>query len=42
MELFANPETGTWTFVLTRADGSACGLASGDGLETLAPPKEGA
>ena len=42
MELFANRETGTWTFVLTRADGSACGLASGDGLETLAPPKEGA
>ena len=42
MEVFANPETGTWTVVLTQANGTACGIASGDDLETLAPSKEGA
>lgn len=42
MEMFANPETGTWTVVLTQANGTACGITSGNGLEVFAPPKEGA
>jgi hypothetical protein len=42
MEVFVNPKTGTWTIVLTQTDGTACGITSGEGLEMLLPPKEGA
>jgi len=37
MEVFANPETGTWTVVLTQANGTACGITSGDNYEEQAP-----
>ena len=39
MELFVNPETGTWTFVLTQANGTACGVASGENFEKQALPR---
>ena len=37
MELFVNIKTGTWTVVLTQADGTACGVASGENFEEQAP-----
>lgn len=37
MELFVNIETGTWTVVLTQADGTACGVAAGENFEKQAP-----
>ena len=41
MEVYASLETGTWTIVVTRANGIACLVASGRGYEPtneLAPP----
>jgi len=29
MEVFANPETGTWTVTITTADGTTCVIATG-------------
>ncbi len=29
IEVFASPETGTWTVLMSRADGFACVIASG-------------
>lgn len=36
MELFASAETGTWTIIVTLADGTTCLVASGESYETLA------
>jgi hypothetical protein len=33
MELFANAETGSWSFVLTLTDGRSCLMASGEGYD---------
>ena len=38
MELFANPETGTWTITATAPNGSMCLLASGSNLEFVTDP----
>ena len=41
MEVYASLETGTWTIVVTRANGIACLVAAGRGYEPtneLAPP----
>lgn len=46
IEIFASPETGTWTMTLTRPGGPTCLIASGHAFERLipvAPPRgEGA
>jgi hypothetical protein len=36
MEIFSNPETGTWTITATMPDGVMCLVASGDHFETVA------
>jgi hypothetical protein len=36
MEVFAAPETGTWTITVTMPDGRMCLVASGQGFETMA------
>ena len=33
METFANPETGTWTIIMTLPTGEACLVAAGHGFE---------
>jgi hypothetical protein len=38
MEMFAAPETGTWTITVTFARGITCLVASGRAFETLAEP----
>jgi len=35
MELFVNPETGTWTITATRPDGVMCLIASGSNFEQV-------
>ncbi|SIS83621.1 hypothetical protein SAMN05421759_104177 [Roseivivax lentus] len=35
IEVFASDENGTWTVLMTRADGISCLLASGTDFETL-------
>ncbi|GAA3863011.1 hypothetical protein [Celeribacter arenosi] len=35
-EVFASPETGTWTIVVTQPNGMSCLIASGQAFETLA------
>ena len=35
MELFASPETGSWTIALTLPNGITCLMASGQSFETL-------
>ena len=37
MEVFANPETGSWSIVITTPDGSSCFGSVGDNF-TVAPP----
>lgn len=37
VEIFANRETGTWTLMITRADGVSCLIAAGDAWHTMAP-----
>lgn len=42
VEVFASPETGTWTITVTTPDGTTCLIASGQSFETLAkalPPQ---
>jgi hypothetical protein len=43
VELFASPETGSWTILVTRPDGVTCLLAAGHSIEMatgiLAGPK---
>ncbi len=34
-EVFANPETGSWTITVTQAQGITCLLSAGDQFETL-------
>lgn len=34
---FANPETSTWTMIIVRPDGIACGLAHGTNIEFHKP-----
>lgn len=36
MELFASPDTGSWTITMTMANGTMCMVASGQGYEALA------
>jgi hypothetical protein len=36
MEVFASPETGTWTITVTLPDGMTCLMASGQGFEPVA------
>lgn len=36
VELFASPETGTWTLTVTRPGGPTCMIASGHAFEMLA------
>lgn len=40
VEFFANAETGSWTYLVTRPDGVACVLAAGDAWDFVAeaPP----
>lgn len=38
VELFASPQTGTWTLTVTRPGGPTCMLASGHAFETLDDP----
>ena len=38
MELHANPQAGSWTITVTRADGLTCLVASGQGYEALDEP----
>ena len=35
MELFAAPDTGTWTITITTPDGTTCLIASGSGFEQV-------
>lgn len=37
IEVYASEATGTWTILLTRPDGAACLIASGDAWEPRAP-----
>ena len=42
VQLWRNPETGTWTILLVAPDGTVCALASGeDWMQAAAPPSEG-
>lgn len=46
IEIFSSAETGTWTIIITGADGTSCLVAAGDSFEALAaspaPKGEGA
>jgi hypothetical protein len=35
MEVYASPDTGTWTITMTMANGTMCMIASGQGYERL-------
>lgn len=35
VEIFASPETGSWTITVTRPDGTSCLVAAGTYFETL-------
>lgn len=37
MEVFTNPETGSWTILITLPAGDACLIASGTGYEAVLP-----
>lgn len=41
LEIFAS-DTGSWTIVITTAQGLTCLVASGEGFETIAAPPPGA
>ena len=36
MEVFASPDTGTWTITITSPNGVTCLVASGEAFETMA------
>jgi hypothetical protein len=38
MEIFANLDTGTWSVIATRPDGTTCLIASGTGFEAVSGP----
>lgn len=37
MEIYANPETGTWSALMTNAAGEACIVAAGERFQTVKP-----
>lgn len=37
LEITANPETGSWTILITDASGMTCGVAGGGGFEVVKP-----
>ena len=37
LEIFASEETGSWTLVITGADGTACIIATGQAFQAAAP-----
>ena len=41
VQLWANGDTATWTVVSYQADGAACIVASGTGMEAFTPPPAG-
>ena len=41
MQVWANPDTGTWTLLRITPDGQACMMASGGNLEFAAPMPKG-
>ncbi|MEJ6393736.1 hypothetical protein V8J82_10740 [Gymnodinialimonas sp. 2305UL16-5] len=41
MEFYVSEETGTWTIIVTMADGRACLMASGEHFETHSPQPVG-
>ena len=38
MEVYASPETGTWTIAVTTPDGTMCLVAAGQGFEEVDAP----
>ena len=36
IEVFASPETGSWTIIVTRPDGITCLVAAGEAFEAMA------
>lgn len=38
MEVFASAKTGSWTIILTMANGMTCMIAAGENYETLSEP----
>ena len=42
VETFVNPDTGSWTMVLTEANGISCLLAAGTAFQYAPPPDPGA
>jgi hypothetical protein len=42
VKVFANPETGTWTLLITRPGGSTCVVSSGQDYVNTARPRVGA
>jgi hypothetical protein len=41
VEMWANPETGTWTVTVTAPDGTMCGVAAGLMFEAVPLPPQG-
>ena len=41
LEVFVNPETGTWTLLVTSPDGRSCIAAEGDGWRSYEPQPKG-
>jgi hypothetical protein len=41
VEIFASPETGTWTIVVTSPGGPSCLAAAGQSFELIPPPLPG-
>ncbi len=41
IELLARPDGGTWTLIVSRPDGSACVLATGEDWQRVSPEKRG-
>ena len=40
-EMYANPETRTWTFIMTTTDGRTCIMAAGENWRDAPPTKQG-
>lgn len=41
IEVFGNPETGSWTLLLSRADGISCLMAAGEYFQNIAQQPQG-
>ncbi len=37
IEMWGNPDTGTWSMFITLPNGLSCSVGSGEGFETFAP-----